>query len=164
MQAFPATPEHLATIVRVIDEARAIMRETGNMTQWTNGYPSADTILEDIRSGHGFVCGSADRIDGYFCFIKGKNPEPTYEIIEGGHWLNEKPYGVIHRLASGRTSKGIAHCAFDFAFSQVDDVRVDTHRDNIPMKRFLEKNGFAYCGVIYVHDGTPRDAYQKTKS
>lgn len=164
MQALPATPDHLGAIMPIIDEARAIMRETGNLTQWINGYPSADAILQDIRAGHGFVCCTDGNIAGYFCFIKGKYPEPTYRIIEDGNWLNDQPYGVIHRLASGRTAKGVARCAFDFAFSRIDNVRVDTHRDNVPMKRFLEKDGFVYCGVIYVGDGTPRDAYQKEKA
>jgi hypothetical protein len=157
-----AIPSDLDTIMPIIDEARNIMRESGNMTQWANGYPSREVILTDIANEAAFVCLMDNEVVGYFCFLAGENPEPTYDVIEGGNWLNHNPYGVIHRLASGRKAKGIAHAAFEFAFSKTGTIRVDTHHDNIHMKNFLNKNGFSYCGVIYVNDGTPRDAFQKT--
>lgn len=162
MHIQPATPSDLNSIMPIIDEARLIMRENGNMTQWGNGYPSTGVILNDINNGHGFVCISEGEVVGYFCFIAGDNPEPTYNVIEGGAWLNNDPYGVIHRLASGRKARGIARAAFDFAFTKTGTIRVDTHHDNLPMQNFLKKNGFDYCGIIYVNDGTPRDAFQKT--
>ena len=28
------------------------------------------------------------------------------------------------------------------------------------MQNFFKKYGFTYCGVIYVADGSPRDAFQ----
>jgi RimJ/RimL family protein N-acetyltransferase len=161
MEVKQAQTEHLDRILDIIDEARKIMRENGNMTQWADGYPSPETILEDIANGHAFVCETEHGVAGYFCFMKGDNPDHNYDVIESGQWLDDEPYGVIHRLASGRQAKGIARAAFDFAFSQIDNVRVDTHHDNLPMQSFLKKNGFTYCGIIYVADGTPRDAFQK---
>jgi hypothetical protein len=161
MEVRQAIPEDIAKILEIIDEARVIMRENGNLTQWADGYPSQDTILADIENGHGFVCTVADEITGYFCLMTGDDPDPNYRVIEAGKWLDNKPYGVIHRLASGRKVKGIAQLAFDFAFSRIGNIRVDTHHDNIPMQNFLKKHGFDYCGIIYVSDGTPRDAFQK---
>lgn len=155
-----ATEVEIDVILNIIDEARSIMRENGNTTQWTNGYPSSETILEDIANDYAFVCIAADEVVGYFCLMLGDNPDPNYTIIEG-NWLNNNPYGVIHRLASARTVKGIAQKAFDFAFTKTNNVRVDTLHENIPMQNFLKKNGFTYCGVISVSDGTPRDAFQK---
>lgn len=157
-----ATEVEIDVILNIIEEARSIMRENGNTTQWTNGYPSSETILEDIANDHAFVCIAADEVVGYFCLMLGDNPDPNYTIIEG-NWLNNNPYGVIHRLASARTVKGIAQKAFDFAFTKTNNVRVDTHHDNLPMQNFLKKIGFEYCGVIYVSDGSPRDAFQKKK-
>lgn len=162
MHIRPANPQDVDSILPIIDEARQIMRENGNSTQWTNGYPSREVIINDIANKAAFVCDMQDEIVGYFSFLAGENPEPTYNGIEGGAWLNDNPYGVIHRLASGRKAKGIARAAFNFAFSKIDTIRVDTHNDNIPMQNYLKKNGFEYCGVIYVNDGTPRDAFQKT--
>ncbi len=161
MKIRPAKPSEVNVILEIIDQARQIMRESGNLTQWSNGYPSGEILLGDINSGEGFVCESENNIVGYFCFMKGENPDSNYDVIENGSWLNNDPYGVIHRLTSGRSVRGIAKAAFDFAFSQIANVRVDTHHENVPMQNFLKKNGFDYCGVIYVSDGTPRDAFQK---
>lgn len=157
----PATDTDLSRILEILDEARAIMRENGNLTQWSNGYPSAEVILADIAAGEGFMCMEGEQSVGYFCFMVGKDPDPNYCRIEGD-WLNDDPYGVIHRLASARLVRGVAGAAFSFAFSRIHNVRVDTHRENVPMQRFLEKEGFRYCGTIYVADGTPRDAFQKS--
>lgn len=160
MEILPAKPTDIKAIMDIIETARQIMRENGNMTQWV-GYPSGELIAEDIRLNQAFVCWQDGQIVGYFCLITGSDPDPNYRVIEDGQWLDEKPYGVIHRLASGRQVKGVAQAAFDYAFSVVDNVRVDTHHDNLPMQNFLKKNGFTYCGIIYVNDGTPRDAFQK---
>lgn len=160
MDVRKAVDTDIEIILDIIDEARNIMRENGNTTQWSNGYPSREIILEDIMMNQAFLCMHDNTIVGYFCFIEGKNPDPNYNTIEGA-WLNNNPYGVIHRLASGRKAKGIAQKAFDFAFTKTKNVRVDTHHDNLPMQNFLKKNGFEYCGVIFVSDGTPRDAFQK---
>ncbi len=160
MEITAATLENLDNIMHVIATARQIMRENGNMTQWV-GYPSIEVIAEDILLNQAFVCWQQDQIVAYFCLIVGDNPDPNYRVIEDGKWLDEKPYGVIHRLASGRQVKGVAQAAFDYAFSIIDNLRVDTHHENLPMQNFLKKNGFTYCGIIYVNDGTPRDAFQK---
>ena len=41
------------------------------------------------------------------------------------------------------------------------EISIDTHKDNLIMQKFLSKNGFDRCGIIYVEDGTERIAYQK---
>lgn len=164
MQIRAATPADVEEIMTVIAEARGIMQENGNNTQWSNGYPSRALIQDDIARQQAFVCVDGQAIAGYFCFVTGDAPDPNYLTIEGGKWLNERPYGVVHRLASGRKVKGIAQKAFDYAFSKTDNLRVDTHQDNVPMQNFLKKTGFSYCGIIYVGDGTPRDAFQKELS
>lgn len=162
MEIIAAQLEDIDQIMLIIEQARQIMRENGNQTQWTNGYPSREIIATDIHQQHGFVCLVDTEIVGYFCFIQGSEPDPNYKVIEGGVWLNNNPYGVIHRLASSGTVKGIARKAFDFAFSRIDNVKVDTNHDNIPMQNFLKNSGFTYCGIIYVSDGSPRDAFQQT--
>lgn len=149
-------------ILPVIEEAKLIMRATGNHNQWINGYPSRLIIANDIAGKNGFVCIADDEIVGYFCFIHGSDPEPNYQIIEG-QWLNTQPYGVIHRLASNNKVKGVARIAFDYAASIIPNIRVDTDHHNLPMQNFLKKENFIYCGVIYVSDGTPRDAFQKVR-
>lgn len=154
----------MPAIMQVIDDARNIMRQNGNHTQWINGYPSHTVITTDIENKHGYVITNNQEIVGYFCFVTGNNPEPTYNIIDNGNWLNNKPYGVIHRLASNNKAKGVAKACFDYCFTQTNNIRVDTNNNNLPMQNFFKKYGFTYCGVIYVADGSPRDAFQMTIS
>lgn len=80
-----------------------------------------------------------------------------------GSWLNDEPYGTIHRIASSNTKKGVLKEAIDFATSNKIDIRIDTHRNNTIMQHLLDKYGFIKCGTIYVEDGTARIAYQKEK-
>lgn len=42
-----------------------------------------------------------------------------------------------------------------------ESVRVDTHSDNIPMQKTLDKSGYTKCGIVYLYDGVPRLAYEK---
>lgn len=156
----PAGLEDLPLVMEIYEYARAFMRANGNVTQWVNGYPSEELIRREIQDGHSFVCTDGDgEIVGTFCFILGD--DPTYQQIYDGAWLNDEPYGVIHRMGTNGKRKGIAEACLDWSFQHSDNIRVDTHRDNLVMQHILEKNGFKRCGIIYVRDGTERIAYQK---
>lgn len=153
----------LNAVMNIYDIARQFMRANGNMTQWVNGYPSEVYIRNEISAGHSFVCVDQEgEIVGTFCFILGD--DPTYTRIDDGSWLNDAPYGVIHRMASSGKQKGIAAECFKWCFGRCNNIRVDTHRDNRVMQDFLAKQGFQRCGIIYVADGTERIAYQKVTS
>ena len=92
-----------------------------------------------------------------------KDIEPTYHIIEDGSWIDGDSYGVVHRLASDGSEKGIGRYCLDWAYEQSGHLRVDTHTDNKIMQSVLEKNGFVKCGIIHVfEDDYPRYAYEKT--
>lgn len=43
----------------------------------------------------------------------------------------------------------------------VFSIKADTHNDNLAMQKVLKKNGFQYCGIIYLEDGSKRMAYEK---
>ena len=95
-------------------------------------------------------------------FIIGE--DPTYQIIENGAWLdNTQPYGTIHRIASNGQTQGVFNMVLDWCTAHCSNIRIDTHEKNIPMQRCLAKNGFVRCGVIYLEDGDPRIAYQRSK-
>lgn len=154
-----ATENDLAAILAVYDAGRTYMRANGNHKQWTNGYPTPDLVAEDIRGGHSFVCEEAGEIVGVFCYFDG--PDPTYAYIEGA-WLNDAPYGVIHRIAVTAHRRGVASACYDFCLARCGNLKVDTHNDNHPMQQSLKKNGFSPCGTIYLANGDPRIAFQKT--
>ena len=160
----PATLADLPAVMRIYDNARQYMRTQGNPTQWAGSYPPEALIREDMEQGQCHLCTDAGNgeILGVFCFFVGE--DSTYLHIEDGAWLNDAPYGVIHRIAVGENAhrRGVASFCFSFAFERCGNVKIDTHRDNLPMQRSLEKNGFVRCGTIYLANGDPRIAYQKS--
>ena len=76
--------------------------------------------------------------------------------------MNNKPYGTIHRIASVPNVHGILSTAIEYCFKKVKDLRIDTHKENVIMRNGLKKLGFTYCGIIYLENGDPRLAFQKT--
>ena len=156
-----ATYNELPAIMKIFIKAKQYMRKEGNMTQWNGSYPSIELMQDEISQHHCFICREDDdTLVGVFCLIAGK--DPTYTKIEG-RWLNEKPYATIHRMASNGKHRGLAQECFDWCFNIYHNLRVDTHKDNATMNRAILKNGFEYCGIIYIADGTPRLAYQRTQ-
>lgn len=156
----PAITADIQAIMTVMDAAIGIMRASGNLHQWGNGYPSAEIIRDDIDKKQGYVLEEGSRVVGYFTFMP--SPEPTYATTYGGTWLDdEKPYHVIHRIGSLPEVHGIFSAIMDFAFAHDKNIRVDTHADNHIMQHNLLKHGFSYCGIIYLASGDPRLAYQK---
>ena len=152
--------EDVPVIMRLIEEARGIMRSCGNMNQWTNGYPDKETIENDIHNGHCYLLEEEDgEIVASFAFIPG--PEPTYKEIFEGEWLDDQPYYVVHRLASTVASHGVFNDVMDYCMKVAGCLRIDTHRDNVIMRHVIENYGFNYCGIIYLLNGDERLAYQK---
>ena len=149
----------LSAVMEIYDSARAYMRENGNPEQWAGGYPARELIESDIENGFCHVCVEGEEILGVFYYAEGN--DPTYEVIEDGAWLDDAPYGVIHRIAVAARGRGVAAACFDFALARCGNVKIDTHACNLPMQHTLAKNGFSRCGTIYVEDGSPRIAYQK---
>jgi len=155
-----ARPGDMAEIMAVMDAARQIMRQSGNMHQWVAGYPSEAAIRNDMNVQGGFVVEDDGRLVGYFAFLP--SPEPTYEKIYGGAWLDdERPYHVVHRIASYPEVRGVFGSIMDFCFSRDRNLRIDTHRDNLIMQHLMTRHGFAYCGIIYLTNGDERLAYQR---
>lgn len=150
----------LDTIMDIFAYARQFMKAHGNPNQWINGYPSAELIRQEINNGTSYVCENENKeITGTFSFIPGE--DPTYARIDDGNWLNDNPYYVIHRMATNGRQKGIAEACFKWCFDHCDNIRVDTHHDNLVMQHILKKHGFRQCGIIYTHNGTSRIAYQR---
>lgn len=154
--------EDLKAVMAVLDAAKGIMRSSGNTGQWVNGYPSEDVIRNDIDNGNGFIVEACKRIVAYFAFIA--SPELTYGYIEGGAWLNDAPYHVVHRIGSYPEVHGVFRAIMDWCFTQDSNIRIDTHRDNHIMQHCITSYGFTYCGIIFLQNGDERLAYQLSVS
>ena len=143
----------------IYDSARRFMRSRGNAVQWVNGYPSEELLRADVAAGQLYVMEDVGGVYAVFAFIIGD--DPTYQVIDGA-WLDDgTPYGTLHRLGSDGTRTGVLSDAVDWAWGRIHHLRADTHEDNHPMRRCLERAGFVCTGVITVADGTPRRAYER---
>ncbi len=155
-----STIRDIDRIMEVYDSAKYYMRSLGNFGQWTGGYPDRKTIMTDISHWCHYLAEDEEgNILMVFSFILGE--DPTYRVIENGKWLNDKPYGTIHRIASSGLRGGMLKECVGFCASIIDNIRIDTHADNSPMQNGLHKLKFSFCGIIYTADGSPRLAFQK---
>lgn len=156
-------PEDLERMQQIFAQAREKMVACGNPNQWTGGYPTDEMLLQDMANGTGYVLEQEGEIVGSFMLAPGI--EPTYINIYEGEWLQpEMPYLTIHRMASAHGIKGVLPAVCQWVFERTDNIRIDTHRQNAIMHHLLRKEGFIYCGIIYLEDGDERLAYQKLRS
>lgn len=157
-----STKEDILKMMRIFESSKKYMRSNNNFSQWNDGYPDEKVIISDIDKGYSYVGIDEDgEIVMTFAFIKGE--DPTYKIIFDGSWLNDEPYGTIHRIASNGKRSGVLKAACNFCFQETENIRIDTHEDNQPMLSALDNLGFIKCGVINCRDGSPRIAFQKIK-
>lgn len=140
--------------------ARETMRSDGNLSQWAGGYPDEAAVRRDMARRVSYVIVEGRKVIGTFAFIPGA--EPTYRRIYRGRWLDrETPYGTIHRIAGDPAYSGIFATCLAWCWERMPNIRIDTHRDNRIMQALLVKQGFQYCGIIYLLDGAERLAFQK---
>ncbi|MDR0844453.1 MAG: GNAT family N-acetyltransferase [Tannerella sp.] len=165
IQFRPATLADVAAMMEIIHQAQEALKVLG-VNQWQNGYPTPDIIRQDIRNGNACVLTDGDAVIATSAVIF--NDEPTYDRIYEGEWLSTGEFVVVHRIAvdNRRKQKGTASCLFreveKMALQKnIHSFKIDTHKDNVPMRKALEKNGFSYCGRIILRDGNDRVAYEK---
>lgn len=170
-----AVPGDLPAVYSIYESARTYMRTHGNPDQWGNDYPPEDLIKEDLRNERLYVITEdisteestteenttekIETVEAVFVFFTGE--EEAYNNIEGS-WTYNLPYGVIHRVASSGKITGVTKTIFDYAFTQADYLRIDTHEDNLTMQTALLRYGFRFCGTIFYsrnNSHTKRIAY-----
>ena len=152
-------------IMEIIDGAKSYLKE--NMVdQWQNGYPNHEAIESDIEKNWSYVYEEDDLVLGTTALSF--DGEETYEKIYEGAWISDIDYGVIHRVGVDNSMMGKS--IGSKILEEVDriciqkgiySIKVDTHEDNMAMQRLLDKNGYKYCGVIYLKDGNKRLAFEK---
>lgn len=162
MKIRTAKESDLPQIRRIYNAAKEYMDASGNPNQWAIGYPPEEYLRQDIELSRLYVCEEDDKLCGVF--MLSFQEDPTYHYIDGA-WLNQEPYGVIHRIASDGTKKGIFQTVLEFCKEKMTEqgianLRIDTHADNKTMQHLVEKYGFKRCGIIYLENGAPRIAYQ----
>lgn len=155
-----ATSKDLPFIMNLIQQARQLLY-ANHIPQWQDGYPDEACILDDIKEGISYILEDKEHTQFNHGIIATAvvtfQPEECYDHLTEGEWLNNQPYGAIHRVAvDGHIrGKGIAGQLFAAAGALclgngVKNIRVDTHRQNTAMQNALTKFGFIYCGVTYL--------------
>lgn len=160
MQIRLADAQDLDELMNLYAGARQFMADHGNPNQWWGGYPTREMLEGDIDAGQLYVCEEEKCI--FAAFVLALGDDPTYTVIEGA-WKDDRPYGTLHRIASSGKRRGMTDVIVRWAFEKTGNLRADTHELNCAMQNGFIRNGFERCGIIYVDDGTPRIAYQKTK-
>lgn len=157
----PSRKEDVEKILEIYELAKKFMRENKNPNQWDDYYPSREILLADINRKVSYLYEEDGEILATFAFIIGE--DETYKIIEKGAWSSDKEYGTIHRIAKKRKIKNFSKITFDFCLEKIDYLRIDTHKDNIPMQKAIRNYGFKKCGIIYVRNHMPRLAFDYMK-
>ena len=158
--------EDVERVMEIIEAAKVSLRERG-VDQWQRGYPDEQSVIDDVKNGKGYVVEEDGEViaTAHISF----DGEPSYEKIEGA-WLSDGEFCVIHKMAVAKDRKrgGTATAIFDEAVRLAKErgvkrLRIDTHRDNAPMRAAVAKYGFSYCGIIYLafQDSAERLAFEK---
>ena len=159
-----ANEEHTDRIWILLQQG-ILKRKSEGSSQWQDGYPNREVVIQDISSKSGYVIiDENESIVAYIAVVEGI--DEVYEAIEG-KWSFEGTYVSLHRLIVDQTEhhpglgtwvlKQIENVVKD---KSVNVIRVDTNFDNLSMLRVFEKLDYTYCGKVYIR-GAERLAFDK---
>ena len=151
-----ATLGDLRNIEHIYENARKFMRVTGNPHQWGNSFPLVSSVIDDIRLKRFYLIVDEDpeshneRILAQFALCEGV--DEVYASIDGA-WLDDiSPYVTIHRLASSGIKPKMATVCLHWVQENYNNVRIDTHPDNVIMQKVITRAGFSRCGLVVIPD------------
>jgi RimJ/RimL family protein N-acetyltransferase len=166
MEFRKAVESDAKSIMNIINQAQEYFKEH-SINQWQDNYPDLKTIRNDIYNQNGYVLLIENIIVGTVALSF--DGEKSYDSIYNGEWISNHKYAVIHRLAIDDNYKGLRLSSV--ILKKVEElclnkglhsIKLDTHIENASMQTLLHKNGFQYCGIIYLEDKSERIAFEKT--
>lgn len=159
-----AKENDIPEIKKIVEKAKIYMKEN-KINQWSENYPNEDVFLTDLKDNRLYVADIDGKVIGMAVLVL--DGDGDYKNING-KWLSDGEYGVIHRIAVNPDykSQNVAKNLLDFFEDKLkelnyDSIRVDTHKDNKSTLRFIEKNGFQKCGIVYIRKTDERIAFEK---
>jgi len=154
------------SIMNIITQAQNYFKKQG-INQCQDNYPNVETISNDINNRNGYVLLKNNNVVG--TVVVTFDGEKNYDSIYEGEWISNDEYAVIHRIAVDSKFKGMGLSSIIIKSIEkiclskgVHSIKIDTHKENISMQKLLLKNGFHYCGIIYLEDKSERIAFEKT--
>lgn len=163
-----ATMDDLAAMLEIVAAGKAFLKQQG-VNQWQMGDPSEAGLVRDIEGGNAWVLCQNGRVMATMGLLF--TPDASYADIDGA-WANDEPYASMHRVALRADARGtglgkvlMENVVARVLSSGYTTIRVDTHHDNLPMQKFLLKNGFTRRGDIVLKEGAekgcPRVAFDR---
>jgi len=139
-----AKNNELDKILQIINEGKQFLKEQG-INQWQHGAPGINDIEKDIKQETSYVYELDGEIVGTAMLNTYDADYEKYPTI----WTKCNNYLVIHRLSVKKEcrSQGVSHKFMNdiilFAKeNSVEYIRIDTHKDNVIMRKYLSKNNF----------------------
>ncbi len=168
MEFVLAESKYLEQMCVITEQAKAQLRAMC-VDQWQKGYPNRSVWEQDITDKVTYLAVEGDTVLGAFMLLT--ENEPSYNEIEG-EWLTDTPYASLHRVCVSDHCKGSGVAGRLFSYGEnlakqmgFASIRIDTHPENGPMLRAVEKHGFTRCGTIILkggsEDGDLRVAFEK---
>ncbi|MDR0899695.1 MAG: GNAT family N-acetyltransferase [Lactobacillaceae bacterium] len=159
-------PDDLSEVMEIIQEAKDYLAAQG-IDQWQNGYPDEFQIQKDLATKDSYVL-KVNGITTGFAFLN-IGIDEAYEAITDGSWEKvDGQYAAIHRLAvsnafrgRGLSKKFMALLIEELENRGINDIRIDTHKDNVIVQKLARGLGFEYKGQV-IYEG-PRMAFQLVK-
>lgn len=159
-----ATIDEIDSVMEVIEDARAFLKEEGN-GQWQFGYPCRSDLVNDINNKRLFVIKDKGLIVA-LCAITFY--EEDYMHLYEGAWKTDYDYCVMHRVAVRKEYRGkgygkkLFEVFIDVAkIEGYHSLRIDTHKNNSLMIHLFEIFGFEYCGKAILKPDKDRIMYEK---
>lgn len=153
-----AKKEDIEAIMKMVQEAIALMNEEGN-SQWDETYPLAEDFYKDMEEETLYVFDDG-KVKGVVCINRDQPAE--YEPVA---WKQDKEAIVIHRMAVSAESRGqgIAKQFMKFAEEKAGElgtgyIRTDTNSKNSRMNAMFQSLGYEKSGIINFRNN-PNDFY-----
>ena len=145
-----AKSTELDEIMLIIEDGREFLRQQG-INQWQHGSPSKETIEQGIKEQTSYVYEIDRNIVATAMLTNYDRDFENYPTL-----LSKcDNYLVIHRIATLKNirNQGIGRqflsAIVEFAKKEnIDYIRIDTHKDNKIMRKFLSDFGFVELDEI----------------
>jgi len=147
--------DDMQRIMKITNDAKYLLKQNGSL-QWQQGYPNEDTFINDINNKSLYGIYENNNLMAYGAYILGK--DINYVEIDG-KWdipANEKDL-AIHRVAVDCNCHGkkygIKILKYGIIYAKklgCLTVKVDTHKNNIPMQKCINHSGFVYKGIVKI--------------
>lgn len=138
-------------IVSIYEDAKELFKELGYF-QWKGEYPNFLNFRNDLKNNKVLVIEENNDILSTLTLVY--EIDKNYLEINGA-WLNNEKYVSIHRNATNKKYYHMGYMKKLFKYAEeyvlnsgINNIRIDTHEDNIYMQNMLLSLGYQKCGII----------------